>query len=256
VLAELATVDRELDAIDDELAASAIVAPPSRDQAIAQASARIQALQRLTPETLTADTPGQLVRIANELYAARGDDARLATEYGSRHPTRVKQQLVIDALRAAFDRQREIELAEAGTWRDELGKLARPSTAAKLRQASRRALQHTLAGLGTTVVVPSDAPADVRVAAMRLDAVTRRLELAAPELGPKHPEMIALQAELGEARDALLTARGTAELALAHEIAALDLPRARPEVDPVRLARRAELAARARDLRREWDAAR
>jgi len=256
VLKELEVVDRELDAIDEELAASAIVAPPSRDAAIALATARIQALQRITPETLAADTPPLLVRIANDYAGALAEDARLAKDLGPRHLDRIEQKHVIDALRARFDRQREIELAEATAWRDELGKLTRPSTAAKLRQASRRALQAALGHGVADAIVPSDAPAEVRVAALLVDEAMLRVDLATPILGPKHPEMIALHAELSAVRDAFHAAASAADAALAREIAALDAPRARPAVDPARLARRAELAARSRDLRREWDASR
>ncbi len=257
VLRELEIVDRELDAIDEELAASAIASPPSRDGALAMVTSLIDSLQRTSPETLFADTPHQLIRIASAYSTAVEHDARLGTEYGARHPDRIEQRRMIVALRATFDRQREVELAEAVAWRAELRMLAQPSTAAKIRQANRRALQTVLARFIDDAIAPSDAPADVRVATLRVTEALRRIEVAAPSLGPKHPEMIALAAESSAARAALRTAIAAADTQLLREIATLDSPRPRgPEIEPARLARRAELAARARDLRREWDALR
>jgi hypothetical protein len=272
ILSELETVDRELDAIDEELAASAVAGPPSRDDAIAIAGTRIRSLSRTAPEALFEDTPGMLVRIASAYFASREHDLALAKEYGERHPERIEQRRTIDGLRAAFDRQRDVELAEAEAWRDELGKLPRTAPAANVRQANRRALQAMLARFSADAVVPSDAPAEVRVAATRVAEAKLRVELAAPSLGPKHPDMIAMATELAAARDALRAAVSDADARISREIAALDSPRARPAIDPrasaplpakpagfplidpARLARRAELATRARDLRREWDA--
>jgi len=254
VLRELDVVDRELDALDDELAASAVAGPPTRDEAIAAATSRIAALARTAPEALFEDTPGLLVRTANAYFAARDHDVVLAKEFGDRHPERLAQRRLIEALRGAFDRQREVELALTTAWHDELAKLPKTAAATRVRQANRRALQATLAR--SDAVVPSEAPAEVRVAATRVAAASRLVDAASPNLGPKHPDMIALHAELAAARDGLRTAVTAADAAIAREIVALDAPRGRPIVDPARLARRAELAARARELRREWDALR
>ncbi len=252
---ELETVDRELEAIDEELAASAITAPPSVAEAIAAVTARIASLERTAPDMLFADTPPQLVRLANTYMEARAEDVRLGIELGERNPDRLEQRRVIAVLRAGFDRQREVELAEANAWKGELAKLARiKATPAKLRQANRRALQVTLAQFSADAMAPSDAPAEVRVAAARVLEALRQIELAAQSLGPKHPKMIALRAELAAGREAFRTALDAADLALLHELAALEAPRGRPEVNSARLARRAELAARSRDLRLEWDA--
>jgi hypothetical protein len=258
VLRELVVVDRELDAIDEELAAGAIPGPATRDEAIAATTARLAALQRTAPDALFAETPTLLVRGANAYYAARDRDAELANEngYGERHPERILQRRAIEALRGAFDRQRDVELAVTAAWRDELGKLPKQATAVKIRQANRRALQATLARFASDGIVPSDVPAELRVAAARVAEAKQRIDAAAHTLGPKHPDMIAMHADLAAARDALRDAIALTDAAITREIVALDAPRARPLVDPARLARRAELAAKARDLRREWDALR
>lgn len=264
VLRELETIDRELDALDDELAASGIPGPQKRDEAIALAASRIAVLQRTALDALFEGTPGLLVRIANAHFLARERDAKLAADYGERHPDRHEQQRLIESLRATFERQREIEIAVAEAWRDELQKLPRSASPAKLRQANRRALRGILARLVAETpadarqdridaVVPSEAPAEVRVAATRVADAKQRIDVTGPNLGPKHPEMIAMLAELAKARELLRDKIARADAALARELASLDGAHVRPVIDPARTARRAELAARARDLRREWD---
>ena len=253
---ELAAVDRELDQIDDELAAAALPVPASRDAAINALAVRIASLQRTAPEALFADTPALLIRIAYDYATARERDVELGVSYGERHPTRVEQRAQIDALRTTFERQREVEVARATTSRDQLANLPRSAPVAKIRQADLRALQQTIARFADDAVVPSDAPVDVRVAALRLAEAHRKIDAASPSLGPKHPEMVVLKTELAAARARMQTTLTAAEAALAASITALDSSRSasRSKPDPSRLARRAELAARARDLRREWDA--
>lgn len=256
---ELEAIDRELDQIDEELAAGALPVPASRDDALAAMTSRIALLQRTAPDALFADTPPLLIRIANEYGIARDRDAELGVSYGERHPTRVEQRRIIDALRVAFDRQRDVELARAATSRDQLAALPRAAPAAKLRQADLRALQQTLSRFAIDAVVPSDAPTDVRIAALRVAEARRKIEAAEPSLGPKHPDMVELQTALATARARMQKAATTAEATLTASIAALDAERAAPKSarsTGARLARRAELAARARDLRREWDALR
>jgi hypothetical protein len=253
---ELEAIDRELDQIDEELAAGVVPVPASRDAALAALTSRISLLQRTAPEALFADTPPLLIRIANEYGIARDRDAELGVSYGERHPTRIEQRRIIDALRVAFDRQREVELARATSSREQLAALPKGAPATKLRQADLRALQQTLSRFAIDAVVPSDAPTDVRIAALRVAEARRKIEAAEPSLGPKHPDMVELQTALGAARDRMQKAATSAEATLARAIAALEAHRATPKSDPARLARRAELAARARDLRREWDALR
>ncbi|HEU0033772.1 MAG TPA: hypothetical protein VFQ53_24260 [Kofleriaceae bacterium] len=267
VLREMETVDRELDALDDELAASAVPGPQRRDDALAQVTTKIASLQRTSLDSLFEGTPALLVRIANAHFLARERDAKLAEVYGERHPDRHEQRRLIEALRASFDRQRDIELAEATALRDELAKLPKTASPAKLRQASRRALRTILArhlAAETTpgtdhhadAIVPSDAPAEVRVAGTRIFDAQLQIDVAGPNLGPKHPEMIQMVATLAAARETMRSALVQADAALAREIAALDGNGTKVVVDPARVSRRAELAARARDLRREWDALR
>ncbi|MEO8701786.1 MAG: hypothetical protein ABI867_17205 [Kofleriaceae bacterium] len=256
ILQQLEAVDRELDAIDDELAASAIAGPATRDDAITAATTRLAALQRTSLELVLEDTPILLVRAAKVYFTARGHELELAKELGERHPERIEQRRVLAQLRVAFERQRDVEIAEATLLRDELGRIPKAAPATRIRQANRRTLQLVLARALADGVVPSDAPVEVRIVASRLAALTIRIETASRAYGPKHPEMIAMQAELGAIRDALRDAVTTADAALTREIAELDIRKAVPAVDPTRLSRRAELAARARDLRREWDALR
>ena len=250
---ELEAIDRELDHIDEDLAASALPVPAARGAALAALTSRIALLQRTAPEALFADTPPLLIRIANEYGIARDRDAELGVSYGERHPTRVEQQRIIDALRAAFDRQREVELARAASSRDQLAALPKGAPATKLRQADLRALQQTLSRFAIDDVVPSDAPTDVRIAALGVAEARRKIEAATPSLGPKHPDMVVLQHAHVAARERLYKAARSAELALTAAIAALEAHRQAPSPDRARLARRAELAARARELRREWD---
>jgi len=252
---ELEAVDRELDQIDEELAAGALPMPGSRDAALATLTSRIALLQRTAPDALFADTPTLLVRIANEYGTARDRDAELGVSYGERHPTRVEQRRIIDALRAAFDRQRDVELARANSSREQLAQLPKGAPATKVRQADLRALQQTLSRFAIDAVVPSDAPTDVRIAALRVAEARRKIEAAEQSLGPKHPDMVVLETALSAARERMQKAATIAEATLAATIAALDAQRT-PRSNPARLARRAELAARARDLRREWDALR
>jgi len=257
IVRELEAIDRELDQIDEELAA-ALPAPVSRDAALAAMASRIALLQRTAPDALFIDTPPLLIRIANQYGIARDRDAELGVSYGERHPTRIEQRRIIDALRLAFDRQREVELVRATSSREQLAQLPKGAPAQKLRQADLRALQQTLARFALDAVVPSDAPTDVRIAALRVAEARRKIEAAEPSLGPKHPDMVELKTALSAAHDRMKKAATTAEATLAATIAAIDAqraPRSRP-ADQAQLARRAELAARARDLRREWDALR
>ena len=68
------------------------------------------------------------------------------------------------------------------------------------------------------------------------------------DVGPKHPDMIAVNAELEDAHAELARAVADADAELAARIVAP--PRA---ADPKVIARRAELADQARELRREYE---
>ncbi|MEJ7601664.1 MAG: hypothetical protein WKG01_27430 [Kofleriaceae bacterium] len=139
-----------------------------------------------------------------------------------------------------------------------LASLPRTASATKLRQADLRALQQTLDRLTASsahLLVPSDAPTALRVAVLRVATARQRVDAAQRTLGPRHPEMRELDVALAGAREQLQAAVIAAREAIASWIIALDAPQ-RGTADPARLARRAELAARARELRREWDALR
>jgi hypothetical protein len=94
----------------------------------------------------------------------------------------------------------------------------------------------------------------LRVAVDRAADIASELDELAPYLGPKHPDMIRLRIERDEAVDAIKSAVAAADDQIAREIAQLDAPRTPPAIDGGKLVKRAELAARARDLRRELDA--
>jgi hypothetical protein len=182
VLRELAVVDRELDAIDDELAAATLPGPATRDDAIAATTVRIAALQRTAPDALFEDTPTLLVRGANAYYAARERDAELANEhgYGARHPERILQRRAIEALRGAFDRQRDVELAVTAA-AAKLGKLPKQATAVKVRQSNRRALQRRSRG-SRAMASCRVTSAELRVAATRRRA-KQRVDAGSHSLG-------------------------------------------------------------------------
>ncbi len=250
---ELDAIDRELDAIDDEIAASAIPGPQSRQDAINAAIARTTELERATPQQPPEDCPTLLARAAHAWLEARGAELQLAETLGARHPDRIAAQRTIEMRRVDFDQQRAVELAETAAWRVELGKLPESAPAIRIFQASRRALRTTLAQLGDATTVPSDAPAELRMAAHRAAELAHAIDVSGKELGPKHPEMIRLTTETRAARDKLAATLAATEVALDREIAALDHRKAPLPIDPATLARRAELAARARELRKELD---
>ena len=246
---ELDTIDRELDAIDDEIAASAVPGPATRQEAIAIAIARVTELERATPQQPPEDCPTLLARAASSWRDARLVDDKLAETLGARHPDRIAAKRTIEVRKAAFDHQRDVELAETTAWRAELAKLPDTAPAIRLHQARRRALRQTLA-----TGVPSDAPAELRMAALRVTDLAHAIDVGSKELGPKHPEMVRLTAEQATARDRLQSTLASTEAALDREIAALDHRKTPAPIDPAKLARRAELAERARELRKELDA--
>src|SRR5262249_42744763 len=128
---ELASIESALDALDTEIAAAAIATGPSRADALVASTARSDVVRTATLDNLHPDAPPQLRRLAHAYVTALRDKAELAREVGPRHPEMIEASRTLDWLRAAFDRQRSVELAEASAWHDELVKL--PAAASRAR---------------------------------------------------------------------------------------------------------------------------
>jgi hypothetical protein len=95
---------------------------------------------------------------------------------------------------------------------------------------------------------PSDSPAAVRLALEDVDNATSTKSELEIGYGPKHPEVVVVKARLDEANETLAKALADADAQLAARLAAP--PRA---PDAAAISRRAELADRARELRREYE---
>jgi uncharacterized protein involved in exopolysaccharide biosynthesis len=103
----------------------------------------------------------------------------------------------------------------------------------------RRALASMAAELAEHGQVPSDAPANVLVVAIELEELRERSDQLAVQLGPKHPQMVRLRAQIADAEAAL---RG---------LVVADAPqRAEPDITGEMVVRRARLAARSRAMRK------
>jgi hypothetical protein len=244
---ELAAVDDALDALDAELAAAAAASGPSRDDVAALATTRTALLRTATIDNLHPDAPSQLHRLAHAHLDALHAKAELDAIYGARHPRIVELVRSIDWLRGAFDRQRAVELAETTAWRDELAALPRGAPPAKVQHARLRAQLATIEHFAADAIAPSDAPAELRLAVDRAADAARAIDELSPSLGPKHPEMVRL-AQLRT--DAAADIRAAVESARKE----LELAGTRPATQPIdasKLAKRVELATRARELRKE-----
>jgi hypothetical protein len=255
VAAELDRVDRELDAIDDELAASAIAAPATRDEAVVAMSTQLANLKSTTLEAQFAGTPGMLVRLAMAYSAARAAEEPIEAEVGPKNPAFRQAHELVELAREAFQRQLEVEIDESTTLLADLTKLPKNASQAAIKAAMLGALLVTIVRHEEAATVPTDAPANVRIVADTVAELTHQLQ-ASPELGPKHPTIVALRARLEAAHHAMHDATIAAAADLGHQIVALQRTQKVQALDPAKLSRRAELAARARDLRHELDALR
>jgi len=251
---ELASVEAEVDALDDEIAAAAVATGPSRDDTLAAVTARMAIVRPAELDNLHPELPRQLRLLGRRYVELRVDKAMRERDLGPRHPEIVELGRKLDRVRAAFDRQRNVEVAELQALLDIVAKLAKTASVPHVRQARLRALLDVVVRFAPEALAPSDAPADVRIAVDRVADVARELDELSPVLGPKHPDMIRLVAERDDAAAALKSAIAAADHAITHDILQLDAPHPSAAIDPAKLAKRVELAARARELRRELDA--
>jgi hypothetical protein len=251
---ELAAIEAALDALDDEIAAAAVTSGPTRDDALVAAIERSAIVRTATLDNLRPDAPAQLRRLARRYYDLLADKLVLERDLGQKHPDVVEAKHRIERVRDAFERQKTVEAEEARAWHDEVDKLPPRAPPPRVRQAKLRALRDTVDRFASDALAPSDAPAEIRLAVDRAAEVAREADELSPELGPKHPEMIRLAAAHDDAAAAIKVALAATDDALAREIAQLDAPRPPAAIDGGKLAKRVELAARARELRRELDA--
>jgi uncharacterized protein involved in exopolysaccharide biosynthesis len=244
---ELAEVDRELDAIDSQLAASANAAGMTREQALAAVASRRAEVEKQAIDNVTVGAPLRISAIAEDYAAAHTKEAELAAHMGPKHPEMVELEHTLAWLRGEFEARRAAEIGELDAWRGELDKLPRAASARLVRQARLRAQRATLA------LAPSDAPAEVWLAAQDIADVSRELETMV-DLGPKHPERVRAEAELADAKRRLTTAITLATSELDAELARLDSTTAAEiAIDAAKVSRRAELAAQARELRHAYE---
>jgi uncharacterized protein involved in exopolysaccharide biosynthesis len=177
------------------------------------------------------------------ILVAQREKAELATELGPAHPSMKRADRRIAFLRHVAQRQLAAERAFAQAWIDALAALSDKAKPEAIYKARLQALRTTLPKAPS-----SDAPAAVRLAIEDVqDATSTRSELEVA-VGPKHPDMITVTARLEEANAALAKALADADAELAARIAA---PPKAP--DAAAIARRAELADQARELRREYE---
>jgi hypothetical protein len=244
VIAELDRVDRELDAIDGDLQAAAQTTGMSLTEARVAALARKAALDKYTIDIPPpAGWPRMLARDVQAIFVAQREKAELATELGPAHPSMKRAERRIAFLRDVAQRQLTAERAFVQAWSDALAALPDKAKPDAIYKARLQALRATLPRAPS-----SDAPAAVRLAVEDFqDATSTKQELELV-VGPKHPDMITVTARLDEANSALAKALAEADAELAARIAA---PPKAP--DAAAIARRAELADQARELRREYE---
>ena len=248
---ELDDLTRETDALDLEIAAFAVVGDPRREEAIAQTFERQAKLDPVTID-LVFDAPTQLQRIASSYRVLFVKRLELEHELGPKNQTMVALVHMLDWLKAAFDRQKQAELQEIATLRKAYMALRVTASLEDVRKARLRAQFEVWVSSSRDGVVPSDAPASLRVPIDRAFDATRRIEEESGELGPKHPEMQRLIAERDQALADIDTAIKTAGHELVDALAtAATKP---PPFDAAKLRRRVELASRARELRAEMAA--
>ena len=244
---ELDSIDRELDAIDDELVASEMAAGMGREQALVLVATRIDDLGKQTIDEPRPQGPLRMLEISDAYAEARANKADLATHFGPKHSAMIAAEHNLAWLRDEFEDRRKAELAELSAWRAELEKLPHGAPAPRVRQARLRALRTTLA------LAPSDAPAQVWLAAQDIAHASRDLETMV-DLGPKHPDRLQVEAELAAGKHRLESAVAAATAEIDAELARLDSTTSAPfSIDAAKIARRAELATQARELRRAYE---
>ncbi len=244
VIAELDRIDRELDAIDDDLRAAAQSTGMSLTEARVSTLDRKALLDKYTIDLPpAAGMPRMLVHDVTALMMAKREKSQLASELGPQHPSMKRAERRIAFLRDVAQQQLTAERAFVQAWLDTLAALPENAKPDAIYKARLQALRSTLPKMPS-----SDAPAAVRLAVEDVqDATSTRSELELV-VGPKHPDMITVSARLEEANAVLAKALADADAELAARIAA---PPKAP--DAAAIARRAELADQARELRREYE---
>lgn len=241
IVSELGRVDEELDRIDQAL----IAADDSGPTTLAEARLLVERKRQLPRETeirLRDDDPFLVRRAAIAYLQARRDLGELEQYLGPRHVELVRAKQRVVTLEKHYAAQRDAEIAFAVAWSEALKKLPAAATARDIRSSRVRALA-TMKDVTLRGIVPSDAPAALIAAALRVgDLQSRRDELAL-DVGPKHPELVSVRSRLADAQQLLETA-----FTEAQRLADAGSP---PGIDPAMIARRAALAKEAQLLRRE-----
>lgn len=244
VIAEIDRTDRELDAIDGDLQAAAQTTGMSLTEARVSALERKAALDAYTVDLPPpAGWPRMLAHDVKALLVAQREKSQLAADLGPQHPSMKRAERRIAFLRDVAQRQLTAERAFVQAWIDALAALPAKAKPDAIYKARLQALRTTLPKMPS-----SDAPAAVRLAVEDVDDATSTRSELEIEYGPKHPDMIAVTARLDEANAVLAKALADADAELAARIASP--PRA---PDAAAIARRAELADQARELRREYE---
>jgi hypothetical protein len=246
ILRALDALDRQLDAIDVELAAAAQNTGLSLVEARANAIARKAVLDAFDLDETPASMPGtppMLARAMRAILGAKREHSELGRDLGAQHPLMLRIGRRIEYLRGVAKVQLAAERAFTQAWLDTLAKLpekAKPDAIYKAR------LQALLATLPTGP--SSDSPADVRVAHDELTELLWTYGELTLDFGPKHPDVVVATARLDEAKAAMTKAIADAETELSARIAAPV-----KHADNAAIARRSELADQARELRREYE---
>jgi hypothetical protein len=246
VLQELDRLDRQLDAIDGELAAAARNTGLSLVEARTNALARKAMLDAFDLDKTLAFLPGtppMLGQAIRALFVAKGEKLELGLDLGAQHPRMLRLDRHIAYLLDAANAQLTAERAFMQAWVDTLAKLPEKAKPDAIYKARLQALRATL-----PTATPSDSPADVRLAREQLVELTWTQHELSLDFGPKHPDMVVATARLEEAKAALTSALAAADNELGARIAA---PMKQP--DSAAIARRAELADQARELRRAYE---
>jgi hypothetical protein len=240
----LDAVDRRLDAIDGDLAVAAQNNGLSLVEARVNANARKAMLDAFSVDGPVPDgTPRMLARAVRRIHEAMRERAELSRDLGAQHPEMLRLGRRIVYVRAAAQAQLDAERAFTQGLIETLAALPAKAKPDAIYKARLVAVKATL-----SKAPASDSPAEVQVAAEQLvDAQWTFGELQ-PVVGPKHPDMVLAVARLDDARAALAKAIADADAELTARIAAPVRT-----IDTAAIARRAELAEQARELRREYE---
>ncbi len=245
LMVEIERFDRELDAIDGELAAAAQSNGRTLVQARVDALAYKALLDAMNADlpAVTAGTPRMLARAVRELQRALVEKAQLDTELGPEHPNMKLVVRRIEHLRRTITVQLDAERAFAQTWIDLLAALPAKAKPEKIYKARLRALHATIAKAPS-----SDSPAAVQMAVERLNDLMWTHAALVDVVGPKHPGLVVVTAQLDEATKAKAASLAAADAELAARISA---PTRLP--NNAVITRRSELADAAREMRREYE---